>query len=336
MTPQENPQLFGHQEVLKRLLDAHKQGKLHHGLIFTGPAGVGKETLAYHLMRMILKDRGRVASGNHPNILVIQPIYDEKKQKFKRDITLDSLAGMTNFLRLSPTDDALRFVLVNPADGMNNQTQNALLKVLEEPPQNTYFILLTTHVAAMLPTIRSRCLIVPVEPLNQKEFSAALQSFFPHADFDMLEHYQELGEGILGRVIAYDRDAVLGHYDRMCQSIFEWSDEKNSLMAMQFAESMAAPDMQDITDGLVDLFLQRLAIFIKRQAIQQATRFIADSEEQLFNRWRDQGAHKLLQDYERLQRLWQEGIAAYLDRKIVLLSFLRVVAGMDSVKEAVV
>ncbi len=336
MTPQHSTTLYGHTDILQRLLQAYAQQHLHHSLLFVGPEGVGKETLAYHLMRTILKDDTRLASGNHPHLFVIQPVFDEKKQRFKRDITLDALEGLSNFLRLSPVDDKPRFILVNPADGMNPQTQNALLKVLEEPPANVFFILLATQTAAMLPTIRSRCLIVPVPPLNEKDFTRGLLHLVPEITMDTAETYFAMAEGVIGRAVQLEREGLLGHYERFCQAINEWVEEKNSVPAMQFAEAMAASDMQETTDALVALFQQRLAHFIRSRAQEQSLPFIADMEETVFLRWMRVSPQKLLQDWERLETLWREGVNAYLDRKVVLLSFLRVVAGMDTVKEPVV
>lgn len=336
MTPSQNPHLFGHTETLQRLLKAFAEQRLHHSLLLVGPEGVGKETLAYHLIRTILKDDAKIAAHSHPNLLLIQPVFDEKKQKFKRDITLDALAGLSAFLHMAPTNDAPRFVLVNPADGMNTQTQNALLKVLEEPPANTYFLLLATQTAAMLPTIRSRCLIVPLTPLNEKDFTDAVFRLLPQLDADTVATYYTMAEGVVGRALRFESEGLLGHYERLCQTVWEWVEEGDSVPAMHFAESMSGADMQDTTDGLVNLFLQRLASFIRHRARNENAPFLADSEEQVFTRWSAISPQKLLQDFERLDYLWREGATAYLDRKVVLLSFLRVVAGMDRVKETVV
>jgi DNA polymerase-3 subunit delta' len=334
--PRQNPFLFGHEATLKRLLDTHKQGRLHHSLIFVGPQGVGKETLAYHFMRAILQDDAKVFAGSHPHIFVMQPIYDEKKGRFKRDITKGALEGLTEFLRLVPQDDKPRFILINPADGMNNDTQNALLKVLEEPPAQTFFILLATHVASILPTIRSRCLIVSVEPMGAKDFEKSLQHYMPQADFDKVASYQQVAQGVLGTVLRYEEEEILGLYDRFCQTCLEWREEKNSIPAMQMAEEFAPQDNEETANALIDLFLQRLSAFIKNASRAQATAPIAASEGQLFAYWQNVSPQKLLQEYDRLYHVWQEGIDRYLDRKMVLLSFLRIVAGMDSAKAAVI
>lgn len=329
-------QLFGHQETLQRLLDAYHGQRLHHSLILTGPSGVGRETLAMAFIRAILQDDAKIDAGAHPHLLVIRPVFDEKKQKYKRDITLDALSELTQFLRLAPIDDKPRFIVVKPADGMNNQVQNALLKVLEEPPQNTFFILITTHVAAMLPTIRSRCLVVPIEPLSKNDFARALEYHLPDVDYDMIESYQQLAEGVVGVALQFKQDDLLGFYDELCRVCSEYREEKNSTLAMSFAEKMAAPDMQETTDALIDLVLRRLALFIKQQASSRGFAYSLDSEQQLFTPWQALAAQKLLLDYDRLQRVWQEGIDAYLDRKIVLLSFLRVLSAIDSRNEPMV
>src|SRR5690606_37761216 len=148
---------------------SYDSGLLHHALIFVGPEGVGKETLAWSLVRYGLNfpqgnpnqddlkvdAEGRVfrqiMAGSHPNVFEITPLYDEKKDRFARDITIDALDGLSDFLRLAPPDAGARFVLIHPAESLNRFTQNAILKMLEEPPQKTFFILLTSQAGALLP-----------------------------------------------------------------------------------------------------------------------------------------------------------------------------------------
>jgi hypothetical protein len=249
--PRQNPFLFGHEATLKRLLDTHKQGRLHHSLIFVGPQGVGKETLAYHFMRAILQDDAKVFAGSHPHIFVMQPIYDEKKGRFKRDITKGALEGLTEFLRLVPQDDKPRFILINPADGMNNDTQNALLKVLEEPPAQTFFILLATHVASILPTIRSRCLIVSVEPMGAKDFEKSLQHYMPQADFDKVASYQQVAQGVLGTVLRYEQEENAGpSMTASARPALSGARKKTPIPAMQLAEELAPQDSEETAQAL--------------------------------------------------------------------------------------
>ena len=336
--PQQNPFLFGHEATLERLLKTYKQGRLHHSLIFAGPQGVGKETLAYHFMRAILRDDAKVFAGSHPHIHVIKPVISEKTKKQQRLITKEALqeGELINFLHMMPQENKPRFVLIDPADGMNHHAQNMILKSLEEPPAQVFFILLATQTSSILPTIRSRCLIVPVETMDDKDFTKALQHYMPQADFDRIASYKQIAQGVLGTVLRYEEDEILGLYDRLCQTCLEWREEKNSIPAMQMAEEFAPQDNEETANALIDLFLQRLAAFIKDASRVQATAPIAASEGQIFAYWQNIPPQKLLQEYDRLNHVWQEGIDRYLDRKMVLLSFLRIVVGMDSAKAAVI
>jgi DNA polymerase-3 subunit delta' len=325
--PQDTTNLYGHQDILNRLYHASLDNKLHHSLIFAGPNGVGKETLAYHLMRKVFG-----ASPNHiftSNLFSILPVYDEKKQKYKRDITLDSLEGLSSFLHLSPTNDKPRFILINPADGMNVNTQNAVLKILEEPPKNTYFILLSDSIASLLPTIRSRCMAVVLEPLSAIEMQKALSDLLPQCDLNEIESYHELSQGIPGRVLMYDHYKILLEYDRFCQVCCEWIEDKSSLAAMAWAQQMSGADQNDLVELLINLILQRLALLIKKIAMNSSMTYVSALEERMLQAFvQTRGSvPKMLQDHERLQRLWDEAFVAYLDRKISLLSFFRVMAG---------
>lgn len=329
-------QLFGHNKILQNLQDRYKESRLHHSLMICGAEGVGRETLITHFIKSVLKDDAKIDAGSHPHLFYIRPVYDEKKQRYKRDITLDSLAGLTNFLRLSPTDDLPRFIIIKPADGMNNQSQNALLKILEEPPKDTYFILLVTHISQILPTIRSRCLALSLELLNETEYTQGMSYFLPDLNFQEFDFYKAICNGNLGQAIRYKNEDISDHYTQFCYSCIEWIEEKNTLNAMQYAEKYSLTDMDDTIHSIIDLFMKRFSENIKSAA--QGTQFYAshEIEKQLFEHIQQQSIQKLLELHERLTRVWQEGVDAYLDKKIVILSFIKVVASIDKAKRNVV
>ena len=196
--PAENPHLFGHGETASMLAAAYRAGKLPHALLFAGPLGVGKATLAFHLAYHLLKfprhesapeDLAKpdpqsplfrqIAIGAHPSVLHLTRPANEKTKGFKTVVTVDEIRRVNRFLSMTSHDGGYRVVIVDPADDMNTSAANALLKNLEEPPSRTVFILISHSPGGLLPTIRSRCQMVRLSPLADNDLMAALGGLEP-------------------------------------------------------------------------------------------------------------------------------------------------------------
>lgn len=194
--PAENARFYGHGEAAGMLAAAYRSGKLPHGLLFVGPLGVGKATLAFHLAYHLLKfprhelapvelatpdpDSAlfrQIAIGAHPSVLHLTRPQNEKTKGFKTVVTVDEIRRVSRFLSMTSHDGGYRVVIVDPADDMNVSAANALLKNLEEPPSRTVFILISHSPGALLPTIRSRCQTIRLSPLGQGDLIAALSTF---------------------------------------------------------------------------------------------------------------------------------------------------------------
>jgi DNA polymerase-3 subunit delta' len=194
--PSENPHLFGHAEAVDLIASAYRSGKLHHALLLTGPKGIGKATFAFHLAHHLLRHpksddapngfaapdpasslSRQIASGAHPAVLHLTRPYDDKGKKFKTAITVEETRRVSRFLSMRSHDDSYRVVIVDPADDMNRNAANALLKNLEEPPARAIFILISHSPGALLPTIRSRCQVLRMSPLSVEDVDKVLKSF---------------------------------------------------------------------------------------------------------------------------------------------------------------
>ncbi|MCX7304577.1 MAG: DNA polymerase III subunit delta' [Hyphomicrobiales bacterium] len=194
--PSENPHLFGHREATAMLAAAYRGGKLPHALLLAGPLGVGKATLAFHLANHLLRfprHEGapaelarpepesalfrQIAIGAHPSVLHLTRPENDKTKGFKTVVTVDEIRRVNRFLSMTSHDGGYRVVIVDTADDMNTNAANALLKNLEEPPSRTVFILISHSPGGLLPTIRSRCQLVRVAPLDGADLIAALSTF---------------------------------------------------------------------------------------------------------------------------------------------------------------
>jgi DNA polymerase-3 subunit delta' len=214
----ENPHLFGQGEAASMLAAAYRAGKLPHALLFAGPLGVGKATLAFHLAYHLLKfpeHRSaplelvepdpksalfrQIAVGSHPSVLHLTRPANEKTKGFKTVVTVDEIRRVNRFLSMTSHDGGYRVVIVDPADDMNISAANALLKNLEEPPSRTAFILISHSPGGLLPTIRSRCQLIRLSPLGNDDLIAALSTFDIAAPADEASR-QALAERSAGSV----------------------------------------------------------------------------------------------------------------------------------------
>jgi len=170
--------VMGHQKVLEMLKTLYYQGNLAPAWLLVGQRGIGKATLAYHLAREVLAvnpqnptglsaalvDR-QITAGSYPNFLVIERPENADGERVN-EIPVDEARKTLDFLYQSPAIPGWRVVIVDAADELNRAASNSLLKVLEEPPAKTLFLLVCHSLGQVLPTIRSRCQKVNLEPLS--------------------------------------------------------------------------------------------------------------------------------------------------------------------------
>jgi len=198
ITPRTNDKLLGHDEAEAAFLQGFESGKLAHGWIISGPRGIGKATLAYRFARTLLSQGSgsnlspptpdprpltpifsRIAAGSHTDLLVIEQIYDEKKEEKTREISVEQVRAIAQFLSLTPGEGQWRVVIIDSADALNSNSANAILKILEEPPPQTVLMLIAHNPNRLLPTIRSRCRTLKLRPLNKAQFTSVMRHIAP-------------------------------------------------------------------------------------------------------------------------------------------------------------
>jgi DNA polymerase-3 subunit delta' len=195
--PHERDRLIGHQTTEQRLLEAYRSERLHHAWILGGPKGIGKATLAFRFARFVVANPDRfgpevvaardlavspehpvsrqLAAGGHPNILHLRRPWDDKGKRFKADLPVDEVRRTVSFFGTTASAKAWRLCIVDAADDMNASSANALLKILEEPPERCLFLVLSHAPGRLLPTIRSRCRRLDVAPLSEAEIGEGLR-----------------------------------------------------------------------------------------------------------------------------------------------------------------
>jgi DNA polymerase-3 subunit delta' len=166
----------GNRKIKQRLQTKLREGRFPHGLIFSGPEGVGKHTYALMLAKALNCTKAapgdfcdaciscrKISSGAHPDVMTISVEEDASQIKIAQVRTLLAV------LDLQPLEGRNKVFIIDPADRLNAEAANALLKGLEEPPENSFFILITVNVHELLITVRSRCQVYNFTPLSLDE-----------------------------------------------------------------------------------------------------------------------------------------------------------------------
>lgn len=191
--PRATAKLYGHEAAERALAGGFASGRMHHAWLLAGPEGIGKAALAYRFARHALASPGerdpagrsldvapgsmaarQVAALSHPGLLVLRRPWDHKTKRLLQIIPVDEVRRVKSFLAHTNAAGGWRIVIVDTADLLNINAANALLKSLEEPPPHTFFLLLTATPGRLLATIRSRCRILDLAPLNETDLRRAV------------------------------------------------------------------------------------------------------------------------------------------------------------------
>ncbi|WP_319531824.1 DNA polymerase III subunit delta' [uncultured Cohaesibacter sp.] len=276
-------EFFGHTETEQTFLAAWQSGKMHHAWLLTGPKGIGKATFAFRAARFMF-DEGRrqdiggllgdaapislatssesstarqVGNLAHPNLLVIDRPYDQKGKKFKTEITVDEVRRTVGFFGSTAGENTWRVCIVDPADDLNGNAANALLKILEEPPVRTVFLLISHAPGRLLPTIRSRCRRLSFSPLENPELKQGILGL-NIAEEQEADRLSEICDGSLRRAAELQSDdglILLHAFERLLKPPF--APDYESLNA--FAELVSQRGKEERFSGFADLVQRYLS-----------------------------------------------------------------------------
>jgi DNA polymerase-3 subunit delta' len=231
---------FGNPELEKVLLAAYRSGRIPHAWLFCGRAGVGKATLAYRLARFVLAHPDpaspevqvasslaveqnhmvarRIAAQAHPDLLVLERTPGESGA-LRTVITVDQVRRTLSFFGSTSGEGGWRICIVDSADDLKYpEGANALLKVLEEPPPRSLFLLISHAPGRLLATIRSRCRRLALGPLDAKQIVRAATHALGRDGVDAdLDKAAQASDGSVGRAITLLRGPALAIRDRVIE-----------------------------------------------------------------------------------------------------------------------
>lgn len=343
--PRFNRHFTGHGHAENTLLESWQSGRLHHAWLLTGPKGVGKATLAYRFARFILSGGGegglfgdgpdtldvdmesgivrRMNAGGHSDFMVLEKgmLNPRTNKVAENDIPVDLARKASDFVRLTPAESEWRVVIVDAIDDMNRNAANALLKVLEEPPERAVFLMVSHAPGRLLPTIRSRCRKLPLRALPEDVVIRTLQDRFPELTGEECQALARLSEGSIGKAIELVEQDGLSLF-QIIVSLFSnptsLSLEKIHGLGETFARKEARESFS-VFRNLTGWWLERL---IRTLATQQQPAVIIMEEKMAFEACAAQASIAKWMDirHNLMDLLWKTESPSNLDRRQVVVS----------------
>ena len=225
--------MYGQEQAEHKLLSSYLSGRMHHAWLFAGPRGIGKSTMAYRLARFVLRHPDprwapqnsldvpsddliskRIASRGHSDLLVIERQFDAKTKRLKQEIGAAEARKASAFFARTAGEEGWRVCIVDAADDLNAVAANALLKILEEPPQKSILLLISHSPGRLLPTIRSRCLQLEFQTLDEQAIERVIADACTEAHCDT-KTIASLAGGSAGRAVDLVHSNVIDMFMRL-------------------------------------------------------------------------------------------------------------------------
>ncbi|MBA5724526.1 DNA polymerase III subunit delta' [Candidatus Liberibacter sp.] len=281
-----NKRLFGQEAVEKFLAHYYLSGKMHHALLFKGEEGIGKATLGFRYARHIFQNPDsrfapsqlcdpdpksafvkQMASQTLRDFLYLSYPLDEKSGKLRTVITVDEIRRIRYFLSLTANIGHWRIVMIDPADGMNRNAANALLKILEEPPARVLFILISHVSGRVLSTVQSRCLPIKFQALSEKNLYNALENLgilFSRQQGEILQRASHGSVATALKILNHGGDKIISSYtELMCTHQRSFARQ----IIQQIADELSHKDKNIAFYFLIEFVLEDVAKSAKEAAL---------------------------------------------------------------------
>ncbi|MDP3327747.1 DNA polymerase III subunit delta', partial [Parvibaculum sp.] len=339
------------------LFDAFMSGRMQHAWLLTGPKGIGKATLAYRMAKFALhygtpeaaraagaRDLSvpesaaafhQVAANSHPNLLAVRRPHDDKTKKLKTVIPVDEVRRIGHFFGLTATErGAWRVVIIDSADEMNVNSANALLKALEEPPPNGLFLVLSHQPGQLLPTIRSRCRMLRLTPLAERDIVAMMEPAERYAEVRGKEARRkfaatpaaerapiaQLAEGSAGRALSIAAGGGLGLYKELA-GLLVGLPRLDVAGVHAFADKAGRKGADDAYETMIELLTHWLQRLVRRGAGLDPGPDIVAGEGAAMARLAAGGSlDRWVEVWEKISQFTARGEALNTDRKLVILN----------------
>ena len=182
--------VLGHSKNFIKLNRLIKNNRLPNSIIFQGTKGIGKTTSAFRIAQFIFEQNNnptdqyefnnsdiyqKICNNSLPNLLLIEKPWLEDKKRFKNQIHKDDIIAVKKFYKNKEKDKLYRICIIDSIDDFSTEASNSLLKLIEEPPKNSLFIIINHNKSKLLQTIKSRSFVLNFSNLNIDDYSKLLK-----------------------------------------------------------------------------------------------------------------------------------------------------------------
>ncbi len=347
--PRNTDQIFGHEGAERLFLEAFNSDRLHHAWLISGPKGIGKATLAWKFAKFLLSQPEtnsgpglfgeelpsevislntspedpaiqRIKSGGHGGLIVTERTFNDKTGKMRNDIVIDDVRKLISFFSQTSAEGGWRVAIVDAADEMNANAANALLKVLEEPPEKSIIFLVAHSPGKLLPTIKSRCRAMNLQALPNDSVKSVLAARFPELSIEELSATGLLSSGAPGRAIEIASLEGVQLYREMASLLVELP-RLNIPIVHQFAGQLGAAKADAKYRLFIQIYLDWLQRLIRYQATGITDDEVMDGETAQIARISAlAGVDRWLDLWEKMGELINRADAVNLDRKQVIVN----------------
>lgn len=264
--PRDQFAFFGHRDGEGAFLEGLRSGRLHHAWLIGGPQGIGKATLAYRVARAVLdpakaNDRSidnlrvspesavarQVSALSHPNLYVLRRAPATDKKAASTTIPVDAVRKALNMFGSTAADGGYRVCIVDSAEDLTISSANALLKVIEEPPPRSLFLIVSHAPQRVLPTIRSRCRRLLLRPMEEAHIKAAIHSLgepWSGVSEELLDQALPYGEGSVRRTLELLDEEKVAFIEQVTR-LLEGLPRADTKQIYALAEALAKRDADD-------------------------------------------------------------------------------------------
>ena len=230
LKPSENTSIYSYKYFFNEIIQLYKNKKMPNKILLSGKKGSGKSTFAYHLVNFFLSNdeelkydliENKINSENksfkllqnnsHPNFYLIDLLAE------KKNIDVAQIRGMISYTNKSTFNNQDRFIMIDNVEYLNKNSINALLKIIEEPNENIYFILINNSEKNMLPTLKSRCITFKIHFSFDETVNICNQilnqNILNELNYDLINYYCTPGEIIKLVQFAEEKQINLKDHD---------------------------------------------------------------------------------------------------------------------------
>lgn len=257
--------IISHKKEITQIKQAISTNNIPHAYIFAGISGIGKRMVANYFAKILLcnepasltnsknsecnqcKNCEMFEAGSHPDIIVIEPEKDK--------ITIDRIRTIKEKMKFAPYQASKRVIIIDSADTMNTNAENAALKILEEPPPNNHFFLITETPHRLLPTILSRCQRLDFSPIASRDIASFLITEKNYTEEDAIKSAY-LSQGSIGRALLINPELV----DEIGNDITSIIEKRSASLVLEAANKWASykDDLPNILYIIHNYFLSAL------------------------------------------------------------------------------